>query len=164
MFFFFCNNIYYGEYKFNVMNMKIDFRNYKTILIYVLIPLVIGSIVGLLTSGDTSGYQGIVPPIVFPIVWSILYILMGLSSYLVRNNKRLINIYKLNLFINYTWSFIFFTFDFKVLAFFWILLLIVVVGIMIYEYYKENKFSAYLLIPYFLWLVFASILNLLQIK
>ena len=73
------------------------------------------------------------------------------------------NIYKLNLFVNLTWSFIFFTFDFKVLAFFWILLLIVIVGIMIYGFYKENKIAGYLLIPYILWLVFAAILNLLQI-
>lgn len=145
------------------MNMNIDFRDYKKILFYVAVPLVLGTIVGLLTSTGTSNYQGIVPGWVFPIVWTILYILMGLSSYLVRDNKTLINLYKLNLFFNLTWSFIFFTFDFKVLAFFWILALITIVGIMIYEFYKENKLSAYLLIPYILWLVFAAILNLLQI-
>lgn len=143
--------------------MKIDFRDYKKILFYVAVPLLLGTIVGFLTSKDTSSYQGIVPGWVFPIVWSILYILMGISSYLVRDNKKLINIYKLNLFVNLMWSFIFFTFDLKVLAFFWILLLIIIVGVMIYEFYKENKLSAYLLIPYLLWLVFASILNLLQI-
>lgn len=143
--------------------MNIDFRDYKKILFYVLVPLVLGAIVGLLTSLGTSDYQGIVPGWIFPIVWTILYILMGLSSYLVRDNKKLINLYKLNLFFNLTWSFIFFTFDFKVLAFFWILALTLIVGIMIYEFYKENKLSAYLLIPYILWLIFAAILNLLQI-
>lgn len=145
------------------MNMKIDFRDYKKILFYVLVPLVLGALVGLLTSTGISNYQGIVPGWIFPIVWTILYILMGVSSYLVKDNKRLMNLYKLNLFFNLTWSFIFFTFDFKVLAFFWILVLIMIVGIMIYEFYKENKLSAYLLIPYILWLVFAAILNLLQI-
>ena len=143
--------------------MKINLKYYKTILLYVGIPLLLGAIVGILTSGGTSGYEGIVPAYLFPIVWSILYILMGLSSYLVRDNKRLMNIYKLNLAVNLTWPFIFFTFDLKVLAFFWILALIVIVGIMIYEFYKENKLSAYLLIPYILWLIFASILNLQQI-
>lgn len=143
--------------------MKIDFKDYKKILVYVSVPFILGAIVGFLTSGDMSNSQSMVPPIVFPIVWSILYVLMGLSSYLVSDNKRLMNIYKLNLFVNLTWSFIFFTFDFKVFAFFWILLLIAIVGIMIYEFYKENKLSAYLLVPYFLWLVFASILNILQI-
>ena len=157
------NNIDYKSYKLSVMNMKINLRDYKTILLYVGIPLILGAIVGILTSGGTSGYEGLVPAYIFPIVWSILYILMGLSSYLVRDNKRLMNIYKLNLAVNLTWPFIFFTFDLKVLAFFWILALIVIVGIMIYEFYKESKLSAYLLIPYMLWLLFASILNLLQI-
>ena len=143
--------------------MKIDFRDYKIILFYVSVPLVLGAVVGLLTSPGTSNYHGIVPGWIFPIVWTILYILMGLSSYLVRNNKRLMNLYKLNLFFNLTWSFIFFTFDFKVIAFFWILALIIIVGIMIYGFYKENKLSLYLLIPYILWLIFAAILNLLQI-
>ena len=141
--------------------MKI--KNYKELLIYIAVPLLLGTFVGILTSGDTSGYNGLVPGWIFPVVWSILYILMGISSYLVRYNKNLMNIYKLNLFINLTWSFIFFTFNLKVLAFFWILLLIVIVGIMIYDFYKYNKISSYLLIPYFLWLVFAAVLNLLQI-
>lgn len=143
--------------------MKINFKDYKTILLYVGIPLLLGAIVGILTNPGQSDYQGLVPAWIFPIVWSILYILMGLSSYLVRDNKKLMNIYKLNLAVNLTWPFIFFTFDLKVLAFFWILALIVIVGVMIYEFYKENKLAAYLLIPYILWLIFASILNLLQI-
>ena len=153
----------YYAYKFSVINMRINLKDYKTILLYVGIPLLLGAIVGILTSGGTSDYQGLVPAWIFPVVWSILYILMGLSSYLIRDNKRLINIYKLNLAVNLTWPFIFFTFDLKVLAFFWILALIVIVGVMIYEFYKENKVAAYLLIPYLLWLIFASILNLLQI-
>ena len=163
MFSFFCNIYYIILIYINVIDMKIDFRDYKTILFYVAVPLVLGAIVGLLTSPGTSNYQGLVPGWIFPIVWSILYILMGLSSYLIRNNKKLMNLYKLNLFFNFTWSFVFFLFNFRVLAFFWILVLIVIVGIMIYEFYKENKLSAYLLIPYILWLVFAAVLNLLQI-
>lgn len=145
------------------MNMKINFKDYKIILVYVLVPLLLGTLVGILTSGSTSNYDGLVLGFVFPIVWSILYILMGFSSYLVRDNEELINLYKLSLFVNLSWSFLFFSFDFKILAFFWILLLIFIVGIMIYRFYKENKLAGYLLIPYFLWLLFASILNLLQI-
>ena len=81
-------------YKCNVMSVKKIFRDYKTILVYVLVPLLLGTVVGILTSGSTSNYEGIVPGFVFPIVWSILYILMGFSSYLVRDNKELINLYK----------------------------------------------------------------------
>ena len=135
--------------------MKIS---YKSLILYALFPLVIGTIVGLFT--DTSTYSGNVPAIIFPIVWSILYILMGISSYLVRDNKELMIIYIINLIVNYAWSFIFFNLEFRVFAFFWILLLLSIVIYMTYKFYKENKLAGYLLIPYILWLIFATFLNL----
>ena len=79
------------------------------------------------------------------------------------DNKNLLNIYKINLIVNLLWPIIFFLFKLKVLAFFWILILILIVGYMIYKFYQENKLSSYLLTPYILWLVFASVLNLLEL-
>lgn len=139
---------------------KID---YKKLLFYATVPLVLGGIVGLINSGSFSSYDGFVPAILFPIVWSILYILMGISSYLVRDNEKLMNIYKVNLAVNLIWPFLFFFFNLRVLAFFWILILIVVIGYMMYEFYKESKLAFYLLIPYLLWTIFASVLNLMEI-
>ena len=136
---------------------------YKKLILYIAIPLLLGGIVGFITSKESMNYNGIVDGWVFPIVWSILYILMGISSYIVRNNKELMSIYKVNLVINLLWPIIFFTLNFKVFGFFWILLLILVVGYMMYKFYNKNKISAYLLIPYLLWLIFASILNLMEI-
>lgn len=138
-------------------------NDYKKLILYIAIPLLLGGIVGFITSKESMNYKGIVDGWVFPIVWSILYILMGISSYIVRNNKELMSIYKVNLVINLLWPIIFFTLNFKVFGFFWILLLILVVGYMIYKFYNKNKISAYLLIPYLLWLIFASILNLMEI-
>lgn len=88
---------------------------------------------------------------------------MGISSYLISDNRKLLNIYFISLGFNLLWPIVFFLLKLKVLAFFWILVLILIVGYMIYEYYKENKLSSYLLIPYILWLIFASVLNLLEI-
>ena len=139
---------------------KIDI---KKLLFYILIPLISGAVVGIITSGDMKSYNGFVPGWIFPVVWSILYILMGISSYLVRDNEEDINIYKTNLVVNLAWTFIFFTFNMKILAFLWILLLIAIVIYMIYKFFKVNKLAAYLQIPYLIWLVFASILNLLEI-
>lgn len=148
-------------YNYNVIDMrKID---YKKLAIYIAIPLVLGAIVGLITSRQSSNFDGPVPGWIFPVVWSILYILMGISSYLVRDNKKLMKIYIVNLIVNLLWPIVFFTLNLKTLAFFWILALIVIVGYMIYAFYKENKLSAYLLIPYILWLIFAAFLNLSQI-
>lgn len=137
--------------------------DYKKLILYITIPLLLGGIVGFITSKESMNYNGIVDEWVFPIVWSILYILMGISSYIVRNNKELMSIYKVNLVINLLWPIIFFILNFKVFGFFWILLLILVVGYMMYKFYNKNKISAYLLIPYLLWLIFASILNLMEI-
>lgn len=138
-------------------------NNYKNLIIFIAIPLVLGVIVGLITSKGSSSYDGIVPGWIFPVVWSILYIMMGISSYLIRDDRKLLNIYIVSLVMNVLWPIIFFGFKLKVLGFFWILILIFVVGYMIYRFYDKNKVSAYLLIPYLLWIIFASILNLIEI-
>lgn len=154
-----CYICLFLSYYYNVMNMKkID---YKKLALYIAIPLVLGVIVGLITMKASLSYNGPVPRWIFPIAWSILYVLMGISSYFISDNKNLLNIYKINLIVNLLWPIIFFLFKLKVLAFFWILILILIVGYMIYKFYQENKLSSYLLIPYILWLVFASVLNLL---
>lgn len=156
-----CYICLFLSYYYNVMNMKkID---YKKLALYIAIPLVLGVIVGLITLKASLSYNGPVPRWIFPIAWSILYVLMGISSYFISDNKNLLNIYKINLIVNLLWPIIFFLFKLKVLAFFWILILILIVGHMIYKFYQENKLSSYLLIPYILWLVFASVLNLLEL-
>ena len=140
--------------------------NYKKLIISVIIPLLLGALVGLL-SGSSSGYKSMITPsfappgILFPIVWSILYILMGVSDYLVKeklNIDKSLRIYNIQLLVNLLWSFIFFTFKLYLLAFLWIILLIVLVIKMIIKYYKISNISAYLQIPYLLWIIFASIL------
>lgn len=138
-------------------------NDWKMFIIYMITPLILGGIVGLITMSETSNYSGIVPSWVFPVVWSILYVMMGIASYFIRDNRSLVIIYIVNLVINLLWPIIFFGFKLKVLGFFWILLLILVVGYMIYRFYDKSKISAYLLIPYLLWLIFASVLNLMEI-
>ena len=139
--------------------------NYKKLVIYILIPLILGSIVGLLTSGN---YNEIImpkftpPKILFPIVWSILYILMGISRYIIDNkehNHSAITIYRIGLIVNLLWPFLFFNFKWYLFSFIWIILLITLVTIMIIKFLKLSKTSGLLQIPYLLWLIFASILN-----
>lgn len=147
--------------------MKINIRK---LFFYILIPVLLGGFVGLLT-GAGDNYKDLVQPvfappsIVFPIVWTILYTLMGISSYVVASSnsylkKDALSIYVVQLIVNLLWSFIFFIFNWYFIAFIWILILIYLVYRMIKEFYSISKISAYLQIPYLLWLVFASILNL----
>lgn len=143
--------------------------NYKLLIINILIPLAVGIIGNLL--GNPNTYSIInkpsfsPPAILFPIVWTILYTLMGISSYIIMisndtNKNKAYLVYIIQLIVNGLWSLFFFRFKLYLFSFFWIILLISLVVIMIYKFYKINKLSAYLQIPYLVWLIFASILNL----
>lgn len=146
--------------------MKINFRS---LIVSILIPVLLGSLVGLLTA-NSNNYNVMImpsfapPKILFPIAWTVLYILMGISSYIISESlnsdkDNALIFYALQLIVNLLWSFIFFTFELYLLAFIWIILLIGLVIIMIIKFYKISKISAYLQVPYLLWLLFASILS-----
>ena len=139
--------------------------NIKKFIISILIPLVVGGIVGLITMPfmdyETLNQPPLSPPgYVFPIVWTILYFLMGVSAYLVHQKDKIPNVYYTQLGVNALWSIIFFIFKLRLLAFIWIILLIILVIIMIIKFYKISKPAAWLQIPYLLWILFASYLNL----
>lgn len=137
--------------------------NFKKLLIFILIPLSLGTLVGFLTA-TSSTIDSIIPSWIFPVVWTILYILMGISSYLVyEETNEIPKIYIIQLIFNLLWSFIFFTFKLQRLAFVWILFLILLVIIMIRDFLSKNKFAGYLQIPYLIWLFIAAILNLIII-
>lgn len=121
----------------------------------------------------TSGYMDyndlIKPPlsppgIVFPIVWTIIYLLIGISYTLLKEKgevpKETQQLYYTQLIFNYLWTFIFFIFRLRLLSVLWIIILDVLVIIMTYQFYKQNKLSGILLIPYVLWLLFAMYLNI----
>ena len=104
------------------------------------------------------------PKILFPIAWSILYLLIGLSYYFATKNKttnqNLYNTYVIHLIANYFWPIAFFSFGNLFLSIF-IFIFLVISGIYLFIlFYKENKKSSSLLIPYILWLVFALYLNI----
>lgn len=135
----------------------------------ILIPVIIGGIVGLIISKsiDYNELQKpfLSPPsILFPIMWTILYILMGTSYALLKEksltDNKIKTIYHLQLFVNAMWSIFFFTLKWRLFAFIWILILDILVIIMIIEFYKKNKLAGLLQIPYLIWIIFASYLNL----
>lgn len=143
---------------------------WKRLLINILISLGVGFLSFLLTKNNQNIYDYInvpdfAPPgFLFPIVWTILYILMGISSFLIldSNDSRTFDamkVYALQLFFNFFWSIIFFNLKNFVFAFIWIIILLVLIGIMIYKFFKINKMAAYLNVSYFLWVLFAAILN-----
>ena len=134
--------------------------NYKRLIIFILVPLLLGALVGILTVPNAN-IDSFIPAWVFPIVWTILYILTGVSSYMIYiETNEISKIYIYQLIVNLLWSFIFFKFKLFTLAFIWILLLILLVIIMIRDFIYKNKTAGLLQIPYLIWLVIAAILNL----
>lgn len=143
--------------------------NLKKIIIIIILTILIGSFFSFFVSMDIYNVlkkPNLSPPsYVFPIAWIIIYIMISISLYLVTNTKKNGNfdyymIYVIQLIVNSLWTFIFFGLECFLFSFFWILLLIILVLFMTYIYYQNNKYSAYLLVPYICWLIFAAYLNL----
>lgn len=142
------------------------------ILIYIksiLVPLLIGGLVSIVISKYID-YNSLIQPswappsFLFPIVWTILYALMGISYGILKSNSLLDSkastLYYVQLFVNALWSILFFVFKWRLFSFVWILLLIVLVYLMIKDFYSKNKLSGLIQLPYLFWIIFASFLNL----
>ena len=134
----------------------------------IFLPIILGSIVGLVINNFID-YGELVKPslappnILFPIAWSIIYLLIGIAYYFYRkdySDESVIKLYYLQLFFNLLWSVIFFIFKLRLLSVVWILVLDILVIILTIKYNNTKKVSAYLMIPYIIWLLFATYLNI----
>lgn len=144
-------------------------KKWKIFAKSILIPVIIGGVVGLIISGSMD-YESLQKPplsppgIIFPIVWTILYVLMGISYGILEsknlNDEKINLIYYLQLFVNALWSIFFFVLKWRLFSFIWIILLLILIIIMIVKFYKKDKLSGILQIPYLLWTLFATYLNL----
>ncbi len=144
----------------------------KALIISLLISLGVGALSGFLTKDSMKIFESLTksalspPGVAFPIVWTVLFILMGVSAYLVWTSdapriqkQRALTVYGVQLAANFLWSIIFFNLDAYLFAFIWLLLLWVLIIAMIYLFSKISKPAAYLQIPYLLWVSFAGYLN-----
>ena len=138
-------------------------------IFYLFFPLIIGGLVGLIISGNIDYNSLVKPPfappkILFPIIWSIIYLLMGISYFILKKKESDLNlesmIYYIQLFVNALWSIIFFVLKWRFVAVIWIILLDVIVISMIYIFYKKVKLSGYLNLLYLVWGLFATYLTI----
>jgi tryptophan-rich sensory protein len=137
-------------------------------LFYLFFPLILGSLVGVIISGSID-YKDLIQPYgappswLFPVMWSIIYLLMGISYYLLKqdnDNEVLSKIYYIQLGVNLLWSIIFFVFKLRLVACLWIILLDILVGLMIYWFYNTKRVSGYLNFLYMGWILFATYLTI----
>ncbi len=105
------------------------------------------------------------PPWLFPVAWGILYALMGIAAGLIYLNngdrerrEQALIYYGVQLAVNFSWSIVFFRFR----AFWLAVIIILVLDILVYltmrRFRAISPVAGYLLIPYLLWLLFATYL------
>ena len=144
-------------------------KKFKTYFKAILVPLIVGAVIGIIMSGSIDYESLKQPPLappswLFPIAWTILYIIMGVSFGILEVNdvmdSKAKTIYYIQLGINALWSIIFFVLKARLFAFIWILILDIAVIAFLVVFYKRNKTAGLLQIPYLLWVLFASYLNL----
>ncbi len=108
------------------------------------------------------------PSCVFPVVWPILYLMIGYAIHLVWEVPGFHNIYNvlsqailigLNLLLNYSWSFIFFRRHNLKLSFFCIIGILLTGAASIVSFRLVNGLAGIYLIPYIIWVLFATMLN-----
>lgn len=148
------------------------FKKLLPYIFWVLLAEGVGLLAGLLTRDATMIYANTIvkpplapPAIVFPIVWTILYALMGIGAARVatspnRKNNIALNLFVIQLIVNFFWSFFFFNAQAFGFAAIWLVLLWVLVLLMIIAFFKVDRLAAWLQIPYLIWLTFAAYLNL----
>lgn len=106
------------------------------------------------------------PNWIFGPVWTLLYLLMGVSIYLIwklgwkKKNVKTAGIFFLSqLALNFIWSPIFFGLKTPLLGLIVIVLMWVMIVLTMRRFYPLSKLAFYLLIPYLLWVSFATLLN-----
>ena len=102
------------------------------------------------------------PSWVFAPVWSSLYLMMSLAIWKIWINTfdiKLLKIYFVHIFFNSTWTIIFFGFHQIGLALLNLIIILIFILILMKEYFKKDKISFYLMVPYLSWSSYALVLN-----
>ncbi|EHQ28940.1 TspO/MBR family protein [Mucilaginibacter paludis] len=142
-------------------------------IISILITLSIGGVASFFTLPQIKGWYVYLhkpsfnpPNWLFGPVWTLLYIMMGVAAYLIWQQRarrvkygQARNIYLLQLLFNFSWSIVFFGMHQILAALVVIVLLWVSIVVNIVLFGRINKTAAWLLVPYLLWVSFASVLN-----
>lgn len=153
--------------------------NYKRLTISLALPQLAGIVGSFFTTPAISTWYATLqrpsfspPNWLFGPVWITLYILMGISVYLIwsayakasadkqkNKAKSAMILFWIHLFFNSIWSIIFFGLQNPGLAFINIIIIWVLIIVLMVKFWKINRWATYLLILYLLWVSFAGVLN-----
>ena len=142
------------------------------LIISIVLCVSLGSVGGLVTVNEIPTWYATLnkpsfnpPNWLFGPVWTTLYVLMGISVYLIwkqpvstERNKAL-QLFILQFILNFCWSFIFFGLHATGWALMEMIALWILILLSILHFTKHSKTAAWLLVPYIAWVSFALLLN-----
>lgn len=155
------------------MHNTTENKNYLSLIIWITALIVIGSIIGSSTKPDMSQWYStlnrseLTPPnYVFPIVWTILYGVIGSCGWLIWRSTpfsqlRIIKgLYIMQLISNWSWTPLFFRYHLTGLSLLAVICMDILVGLIIWLSYRKIRSVSLLMMPYLLWILCASYLNM----
>ncbi len=147
-------------------------KELEGLVLSVLIAEAVGFLSGFLARNSRQVYDSLIKPSMappgwlFPVVWTILYALMGIAAYKVYSSdvsktkkRNALIVYSLQLLVNFSWSIVFFRYGLIGYSVFILILLDILVIICTILFYRIDKKSAFLMIPYIIWILYATDLN-----
>ena len=151
------------------VNGKFNIISFITL---IALPIVGGLLVATITKDSFIIYKSLIkgpffpPGWIFGVMWTIIYILIGFASYRVfmrlKEEKKSyfeLSAYFIQLILNFLWPIIFFKFRLYGLAVIEIVILIIFIIITTIKFFKIDKLSGVLFIPYLIWTFYATYLN-----
>lgn len=148
-------------------------KHITELLLFIVATELVGALSALFVGKNFTFYKELAkPPFsppgwVFPVMWAILYAVMAISVFLIfrsdapQSKKRVAYwIYAIQLAVNFAWSIVFFRFRMLGLSVAVILLLFLMILAMMTVFFRINRTAAFLNIPYLIWVIFASYLNI----
>lgn len=148
-------------------------KKWITIALCILLPLAVGFVAGRITTENViAWYPTLIKPsftppnYLFGPVWTVLYLLMGISLYLIIrqpasfDRTKALTFFSIQLLLNFWWSVFFFRFHLIGLALINIILLLAFIVFMIRSFFKVTNTAANLQWPYLAWVSFATALNM----
>ena len=152
--------------------MNAENKNYLSLIIWIVALIVIGGVIGSLTKQEISTWYStlsrstLTPPnYIFPIAWTILYGIIAACGWLIWRNSSfpklsvIKTLYVIQLILNWSWTPLFFSYHLTGFSLVILCAMDILVGMLIYLTYPKIRAVSLLMMPYLLWILFASYLN-----
>ncbi len=147
-------------------------RNSRQLLLCIAVPLAVGGLSAWLTRRSMRTFASLnKPPLsppgwLFPVVWTLLFVLMGAASFLVLRSgqsqqaiRPALQLYGIQLGVNFFWSIFFFNLSLYYFSFIWLVFLWFLILAAAVRFYRISRAAGLLMLPYLLWVAFAGYLN-----